>query len=161
GHAYCKLQFFWHRLTADNGVWPLIVMHQCDRRHSSVRVILTQKYATPYAKALKKANGQILDTVVEITGWNRDHVRWVGDLATVSPVLSCCSPVWQVGIVEAISCGSGRYPRTAARGFQHQPSAVGRSSCRRGTVGWPFSRAHLHWPAFLRGRDRSAAAAWS
>src|SRR5699024_9877016 len=39
------------------------------------RVEITKRYATTYAKASKKTKGQILDTVVELTGWNRDHAR--------------------------------------------------------------------------------------
>lgn len=39
------------------------------------RVEVTKKYATAYAQASKKDKGRILDTVVEITGWNRDHAR--------------------------------------------------------------------------------------
>lgn len=39
------------------------------------RVEVTKQYATKYAQASKKVKGQILDTVVEITGWNRDHAR--------------------------------------------------------------------------------------
>lgn len=39
------------------------------------RIEVTKHYAAKYAKASKKVKGQILDTVVEITGWNRDHAR--------------------------------------------------------------------------------------
>lgn len=41
----------------------------------STRVEVTKKYAQAYHDAPKKQKGQILDTVVEITGWNRDHAR--------------------------------------------------------------------------------------
>lgn len=41
----------------------------------SARVELTKKYATAYANAGKKDKGRILDQVVEVTGWNRDHAR--------------------------------------------------------------------------------------
>lgn len=39
----------------------------------SARVEVTKKYAAAYAQASKKDKARILDTVVEITGWNRDH----------------------------------------------------------------------------------------
>ncbi|WGH89962.1 integrase [Auritidibacter ignavus] len=39
------------------------------------RVEVTKHYVTKYAKAAKKVKGHILDTVVELTGWNRDHAR--------------------------------------------------------------------------------------
>jgi hypothetical protein len=41
----------------------------------SARVEVTKKYAQEYGRASKKAKGQILDQVVEVTGWNRDHAR--------------------------------------------------------------------------------------
>ena len=41
----------------------------------SARVEVTKKYATAYANAGKKDKGRILDQVVEVTGWNRDHAR--------------------------------------------------------------------------------------
>ena len=41
----------------------------------SARVEVTKKYATGYAQAAKKDKGRILDQVVEVTGWNRDHAR--------------------------------------------------------------------------------------
>lgn len=41
----------------------------------STRVEVTKKYAQAYHDAAKKQKGLILDTVVEITGWNRDHAR--------------------------------------------------------------------------------------
>lgn len=39
------------------------------------RVEITKKYAQAYQGAGKKEKGVILDTVVETTGWNRDHAR--------------------------------------------------------------------------------------
>jgi hypothetical protein len=39
------------------------------------RVEITKKYAQAYQQAAKKQKSQILDTVVEVTGWNRDHAR--------------------------------------------------------------------------------------
>ena len=39
------------------------------------RVEVTKKYALAYANASKKDKSQILDQVVEITGWHRDHAR--------------------------------------------------------------------------------------
>lgn len=36
---------------------------------------VTKKYATAYVTPTKKQRAAILDTVVEITGWNRDHAR--------------------------------------------------------------------------------------
>ena len=41
----------------------------------SSRVEVTKKYVTAYAKAGKKDKGRILDQVVGVTGWNRDHAR--------------------------------------------------------------------------------------
>lgn len=41
----------------------------------SARVEVTKKYAEAYARAGKKDKGQILDQVVAVTGWNRDHAR--------------------------------------------------------------------------------------
>lgn len=41
----------------------------------SARVEVTKKYATAYANAGKKDKGRILDQVVDVTGWNRDHAR--------------------------------------------------------------------------------------
>ena len=41
----------------------------------SARFEVTKKYAKGYAEASKKDKGRILDHVVEITGWNRDHAR--------------------------------------------------------------------------------------
>lgn len=41
----------------------------------SARYEVTKKYATAYALAGKKDKGRILDQVVEVTGWNRDHAR--------------------------------------------------------------------------------------
>ena len=41
----------------------------------TTRVEVTKKYAQAYRDAAKKQKSQILDTVVEITGWNRDHAR--------------------------------------------------------------------------------------
>ena len=39
------------------------------------RIEVTKKYAKAYAMATKKHKGTILDTVVSITGWDRDHAR--------------------------------------------------------------------------------------
>ena len=39
------------------------------------RVEVTKKYAAAYAAASKKDKTRILDQVVEVTGWNRDHAR--------------------------------------------------------------------------------------
>lgn len=41
----------------------------------AARVEVTKKYATAYAQAGKKDKGRILDQVVDVTGWNRDHAR--------------------------------------------------------------------------------------
>lgn len=41
----------------------------------TTRVEVTKKYAQAYHDATKKQKGQILDTVIEITDWNRDHAR--------------------------------------------------------------------------------------
>ena len=41
----------------------------------AARVEVTKKYATAYAAASKKDKSRILDTVVAVTGWNRDHAR--------------------------------------------------------------------------------------
>lgn len=41
----------------------------------NARVEITKKYATAYRQATKPDKGRILDTVTEITGWNRDHAR--------------------------------------------------------------------------------------
>lgn len=41
----------------------------------SARFEITKKYAKAYAAAPKKGKSQILDQVVQITGWNRDHAR--------------------------------------------------------------------------------------
>ncbi len=41
----------------------------------AARVEVTKRYATAYAGASKKDKGRILDQVVEVTGWNRDHAR--------------------------------------------------------------------------------------
>ena len=39
------------------------------------RAEITTKYAKAYVKASKKGKGQILDRVVEVTGWSRDNAR--------------------------------------------------------------------------------------
>lgn len=39
------------------------------------RAEITARYANAYARALKKDKGQILDQVVEVTGWSRDNAR--------------------------------------------------------------------------------------
>lgn len=39
------------------------------------RVEITSKYAKQYGKAAKKDKGRVLDQVVEVTGWSRDHAR--------------------------------------------------------------------------------------
>ncbi len=41
----------------------------------SARVEVTKRYARAYADAPKRGKSQILDQVVEVTGWNRDHAR--------------------------------------------------------------------------------------
>lgn len=41
----------------------------------TTRVEVTKKYAQAYAEASKADKSLILDKVVEITGWNRDHAR--------------------------------------------------------------------------------------
>lgn len=41
----------------------------------AARVEVTKKYSARYAAAPKKGKSEILDTVVELTGWNRDHAR--------------------------------------------------------------------------------------
>ena len=41
----------------------------------AARFEITKKYAAAYAAAPKKGKSQILDQVVEVTGWNRDHAR--------------------------------------------------------------------------------------
>ncbi|QCP05611.1 DDE-type integrase/transposase/recombinase [Brevibacterium sp. CS2] len=41
----------------------------------TTRIEVTKKYATAYVRASKKQKGAILDTVVGITGWDRDHAR--------------------------------------------------------------------------------------
>lgn len=41
----------------------------------TARIEVTKKYAQAYERATKKDKGKILDMVVEVTGWNRDHAR--------------------------------------------------------------------------------------
>ena len=41
----------------------------------SARVEVTKKYALAYGRASRKDKSRILDQVVEVTGWNRDHAR--------------------------------------------------------------------------------------
>lgn len=41
----------------------------------AARYEITKKYAQSYGSAPKKGKSQILDQVVEVTGWNRDHAR--------------------------------------------------------------------------------------
>ncbi len=41
----------------------------------AARIELTKKYARAYAEVPEKGKTQILDQVVEVTGWNRDHAR--------------------------------------------------------------------------------------
>ena len=41
----------------------------------AARYEITKKYAQAYAAAPKKGKSQILDQVVEVTGWHRDHAR--------------------------------------------------------------------------------------
>lgn len=41
----------------------------------AARYEITKKYAQAYAAAAKKGTSLILDRVVQITGWNRDHAR--------------------------------------------------------------------------------------
>ena len=40
---------------------------------TAARIEITEKYARAYAEAPKKGKTQILDQVVEVTGWNRNH----------------------------------------------------------------------------------------
>ena len=39
------------------------------------RFEVTKKYASAYEPASKKQKGIILEQVVAVTGWNRDHAR--------------------------------------------------------------------------------------
>lgn len=41
----------------------------------AARFEVTKKYAQAYAAAPRKGKSVILDHVVEVTGWNRDHAR--------------------------------------------------------------------------------------
>ncbi|MCT1608069.1 transposase family protein [Nesterenkonia massiliensis] len=41
----------------------------------ATRVEITKKYAAAYEAASKKTKSRILDQLVEVTGWNRDHAR--------------------------------------------------------------------------------------
>ena len=41
----------------------------------AARYEITKKYAQSYAAAPKRGKSQILDQVVQVTGWNRDHAR--------------------------------------------------------------------------------------
>lgn len=41
----------------------------------ATRVEITKKYAAAYEKADKKTKSRILDQLVGLTGWNRDHAR--------------------------------------------------------------------------------------
>lgn len=41
----------------------------------SARVEVTKKYPSAYAAAPKQGKSLILDQVVQVTGWNRDHAR--------------------------------------------------------------------------------------
>ncbi len=41
----------------------------------AARYEVTKKYAQAYAAAPKKGKSEILDQVVAVTGWNRDHAR--------------------------------------------------------------------------------------
>ena len=41
----------------------------------SSRAEVTAKFAKAYVKASKSDKGQILDQVVEVTGWSRDNAR--------------------------------------------------------------------------------------
>ena len=41
----------------------------------ATRVEITKKYAAAYEAASKKDKSKILDQLVEVTGWNRDHAR--------------------------------------------------------------------------------------
>ena len=50
------------------------------------RAEITTKYAAAYVKAPKKIRGQILDQVVEVTGWSRDNARRRLMAAALGPV---------------------------------------------------------------------------
>lgn len=41
----------------------------------SSRAEITARFAKAYVKASKEDKGQILDQVVEVTGWSRDNAR--------------------------------------------------------------------------------------
>ena len=41
----------------------------------AARYEITKKYAQSYAAAPQRGKSQILDQVVAVTGWNRDHAR--------------------------------------------------------------------------------------
>lgn len=41
----------------------------------AARYEITKKYVQAYAVAPKKGKSQIMDQVVEVNGWNRDHAR--------------------------------------------------------------------------------------
>lgn len=41
----------------------------------ATRVEITKKYAAAYERASKRDKSRILDQLVEVTGWNRDHAR--------------------------------------------------------------------------------------
>ncbi len=49
------------------------------------RAEVTSRFATAYAKALKKDKGRVLDQVVEVTGWSRDNARRRLSAAAVQP----------------------------------------------------------------------------
>ena len=41
----------------------------------SSRAEITAKFARAYVKASKAGKGQVLDQVVQVTGWSRDNAR--------------------------------------------------------------------------------------
>lgn len=41
----------------------------------AIRIEILKKYAKAYDKASKKDRSRVLDQLVEVTGWKRDHAR--------------------------------------------------------------------------------------
>ena len=50
-------------------------MQDGEKLSMAARYEITKKYAAAYAAAPKKGKTLLLDQVVEVTGWNRDHAR--------------------------------------------------------------------------------------